>query len=206
MQGEGTMRNLAKTGSNSKRKSHFFWPLLCLVAIFSNSFFVPNPSPGKQGTELGTESREPVTIPSSAGLNQEPLSLVATQWPAELKNGSETIAKMLEAVSGNPPRDDIRGLLRGVSSIERGSDEFLLQRADGQSLQLTRQTKPGLHLFNFMEQTERDASLKLGPEAARFVHHVSALSAEDNGVALKHTGDQYYRIESWPRNFGPLAK
>ncbi|MCI0349909.1 MAG: hypothetical protein L0Z53_10830 [Acidobacteriales bacterium] len=82
----------------------------------------------------------------------------------------------------------MQNLLRGVVSIERQPEAYLLCRSDGQTLLLARGTIYGDRLFNCMDKAEKDAGKKIGSIAAEFVHKLNALVVVGNEIQLRHAG------------------
>lgn len=121
---------------------------------------------------------------------QAPVEVIDITWKEPLSTGSPTLSGVLEAISGKKNKADIENLTKGVVSITREADRFVLRRTDGAMLELPNSSVFGGKMSGSLTKSEENARNKIGEDAALFVHNISALVCEGDEVQLRHKGGE----------------
>lgn len=115
--------------------------------------------------------------PSACALKPDP------EWTTALPSGTETIAKLIQAISGRPNSEATRELLRGVIKISRNGDSFDLLREDKEELHFDADTALGDRMVHSLERTKSDTD-KYSKNLGSVLTGLKSVSVTGNHVEL----------------------
>lgn len=149
------------------------------------------PATQQSGTPAtdGDQKGEPTTTAPSDASATPPAAL-----NSQKADSADDLLLALQAVTGEPPSDDMRELLHGVVEIERNGEVFTITRTDGQTDRLERNSDPGKRLFRGIEQASVKMAKKLGHPVGSILPSITAVHVHGHRVTVKRDGPEVIPI------------